>query len=108
MTLKSRVERIESGIDYAALSPEQVARLDVTRLSKQQVQRLNVLHLTETQMSLLNLRDLSDEQLEVVAGEVPAEVQAWLDSLSDEELAALIDNPAARQATLDAAPWYRC
>jgi hypothetical protein len=33
MTIESRVERIESSIDFAALSREQVARLDLRKLT---------------------------------------------------------------------------
>lgn len=94
MTLKSRVERIESGIDYAALSREQVARLDIRKLTVPQLPALNVAHLTEAQLESLSVRDLSDAQIDDILASSPPEVRAWLQSLSDEELLAVKEGKA--------------
>ncbi|MEN3335648.1 MAG: hypothetical protein V7641_5013 [Blastocatellia bacterium] len=91
MTLRSRVERIESGIDIAALTPAQVVRLDVTMLTKAQLQASNISHLTEDQLCMLNVRDLSDAQIDAIHEASPPEVRAWLESLTDDELRAIIN-----------------
>jgi hypothetical protein len=100
-SLKSRISRIETGIDVARLSDEQLKRLDFSRLSREQVQSLDVARLTEDQVLQLDFADLTDAQLgDVIKGfdEKYPDMQRVIHAMADEELTAVKE--------MRLCPWY--
>lgn len=95
-SLQSRVEKMETGIDVSKLAPEQIQMLDMSKLSREQWAALDILLLTGEQIMQIGLRNLTDEQLTTLGGALRAEEQRWLDSLSDEELDAVVDGDYER------------
>jgi hypothetical protein len=90
--LLSRVTKIETGIDVARLSREQVQMLDMSKLSLSQQAALDVTLLTMDQIVQLGFENLTDAQLSAITnGEcswISREESAWIRSLSDDELDA--------------------
>ena len=107
MTIKSRIEKIESGIDMSMLSPQQVTSIDVTRLTDQQIHSLPILYLSDEQLGMIGVHRLSDRQLNEFLSAMPPEERAWLKSLSDDELRRMIEDPAALDEIVSRAPWYQ-
>jgi hypothetical protein len=91
-SLKSRIRKVETGLDVSRLSREQVQLLDVSRLSFAQVQSLDVSQLTDEQIVRLDFAHLTDAQLETVGrgfDEKFPEMAAIIHQMSDEELTAV-------------------
>lgn len=93
--LLSRVTKIETSIDVARLTREQVQMLDMSKLSREQLAALDITLLTMDQVVAMGFENLTDEQLTAITnGEcywMPPEEAAWIHSLSDEELNALAE-----------------
>jgi pyruvate dehydrogenase complex dehydrogenase (E1) component len=91
-SLKSRISRIETGIDVARLSDEQLKRLDFSRPSREQVQSLDIARLTDEQVVKLDFKDLTAAQLAAVSKDFDEkfpEMAAVIESMADEELTAI-------------------
>jgi hypothetical protein len=100
-SLKSRIRRIETGIDVARLSDEQLKRLDFSRLSREQIQALDIRRLTEDQVIQLDFANLTDAQLDAVIkgfDEKYPDMQRVIHAMADEELTAVKD--------MRLCPWY--
>src|ERR1044071_5423537 len=89
--LLSRMAKIEQGIDVSWLSDDQLRRLDVRKLSRQQIQSLDVTKLTDEQIKAIGPDALTDEQLEALSSGCPAEIAAIIESMTDDELQAVIE-----------------
>jgi hypothetical protein len=90
--LKSRIRRIETGLDVGRLSREQVQLLDVSKLTREQRAALDGSHLTDEQIDLIGLDKLTDAQLAAVSkgfDERYPEMAAVIHVMSDEELTAV-------------------
>lgn len=90
-SLLSRVAKLETGIDVARLSDDQLRRLDAKRLSLAQIQALDVAKLTDEQALALDVSILTDEQLDALQDRCGPEAIALIKSMSDEELRALAE-----------------
>jgi len=88
MNLKTRLTRIEQGIDVARLSDDQLQRLDMSRLSLAQIQSLDVTKLTVQQLETIGFENMTSGQVNALADLIDPETKAWIKSLSDEELRA--------------------
>jgi hypothetical protein len=89
--LKSRIRKVETGIDVARLNDEQLKRLDISRLSFEQVQALDVTGLSIDQLVQLDVKSLTDAQLVAVRNRYDEEnpkMSATIRGMTDEELRA--------------------
>jgi hypothetical protein len=102
MSLKTRVGKIESGLDVAMLSGEQQRMLDIRKLSVAQLRALDVLQLTDEQLWQIDFRVLTVAQIDALSSTCDEATRAWLESLSDEELRV-----AAEGRLSPWWPWYR-
>src|ERR1051325_10392585 len=90
--LKSRIRRIETGLDVSRLSREQVGLLDVSKLTREQRAALNGSHLTAEQIFSIGIKNLTDGQLAALSkgfDEQHPEMAAVIRQMSDEELTAV-------------------
>jgi hypothetical protein len=90
-SLKSRIRKVETGIDVARLNDEQLKRLDLARLSFEQVQALDVTGLSIDQLVQLDVKSLTDAQLVAIRNSYDEEnpkMSATIRGMTDEELAA--------------------
>jgi hypothetical protein len=91
-SLKSRIRRIETGLDVSRLSREQVQLLDISKLTREHTQALNISQLTDGQIVQLDFAHLTDAQLADVSkgfDEQYPEMAAVIHQMSDEELTAV-------------------
>jgi hypothetical protein len=86
--INSRLTRIERELDYSCLRGEQLRRLDVRKLSRQQIQSLDVMQLSDEQIFAIGLDSLSDHQLEALSGNCSPEIEAIIETMTDDELRA--------------------
>lgn len=92
MNLQQRIRRIETSIDVARLSSEQLKRLNTSRLSLEQIQALDIAQLTDEQLVRLDFKDLTDAQIEAMSkgfDDKFPEMAAVIESMTDDELTAI-------------------
>ena len=88
-SLKSRIRKIETGLDVSRLSREQIQMLDISRLTREQKESLDGEHLTDEQIYSIGLDNLTMAQLEAIGGKCSPEVDAHIKTLSVDELNAV-------------------
>jgi hypothetical protein len=90
-SLKSRIRRIETGLDVSRLSREQIHLLDISKLTREQKEALDATHLTDKQIFSIGMENLTCAQLDALSDLCPSETAAHIETLNAEELNAVAE-----------------